>query len=197
MGLTGGIGSGKSTVARMFADLGATVVDADQVAREVVAPGTAGLSRVAEAFPGVVVDGTLDRAALAAIVFADRGALERLEAITHPLIRERLRAVLDGAREGEIVVVDLPLLVEKGWGGDFDVVVTVSAPEEVRRERLLTTRGMTEAQITARMMAQASDGEREEAADVCLLNEDDVGALATAVRELWTWLTSWMARQEG
>ncbi len=197
VGLTGGIGSGKSTVAGMLADLGAHVVDADQIAREVVAPGTPGLDAVAEAFPGVVSDGELDRAALADIVFADRGELERLEAITHPLIRQGIRTRLDAAREGEVVVVDLPLLVEKGWGDDFDVVVAVGADADVRRERLRETRGMSTRQVDERMAAQASDEERRAAADMCLQNDGTVGELTAAVAELWTWLTEAAAQQQG
>ncbi|HHW83579.1 MAG TPA: dephospho-CoA kinase [Actinomycetales bacterium] len=197
VGLTGGIGSGKSTVAGMLADLGAHVVDADQIAHEVVAPGTPGLDAVAEAFPGVVSGGELDRAALADIVFADQGELERLEAITHPLIRQRIRTRLDAAREGEVVVVDLPLLVEKGWGDDFDVVVAVGADADVRRERLRETRGMSTRQVDERMAAQASDEERRAAADMCLQNDGTVGELTAAVAELWTWLTEAAAQQQG
>lgn len=188
VGLTGGIGSGKSTVTRLLADMGAVVVDADQIARDVVAPGTEGLRQVDEAFPGVIRDDGLDRAALAAVVFADPEALARLEAITHPLIRREIAARLEAAAADEIVVVDLPLLVEKGWGGDFDVVVAVAANEDVRRARLRETRGMSDAQISERMAAQASDDERRAAADLTVENDDGFEELAIAVRELWTWL---------
>lgn len=189
VGLTGGIAAGKSVVARRLATLGAGVVDHDVLAREVVAPRSVGLARVAEAFGPDVVGplGELDRAALARLVFADDAARERLNAVLHPLIRE-----LAHEREAEaraaghaVVVHDVPLLVETGQAGRFDVLVVVDAPAEVRVGRLVAERGMTEAQAWARLAAQADDEERLAAADVVLDGSGDVAALEAQVDELW------------
>lgn len=189
VGLTGGIGSGKSTVARMLGELGAVVLDLDALAREVVAPGTPGLAAVEAAFPGVVADGVLDRAALAGIVFSDERARARLEAITHPLIHAETRRHVAGAAADSVVVHDVPLLVEKGLAEGYDVVVVVGASEEARRARL-RARGMDDAMIDARLRAQADDAARRAVADVWLENEGTVEDLRTAVRELWDLLRS-------
>lgn len=185
VGLTGGIGSGKSTVAQLLGGLGAVVVDLDEVARDVVAPGTDGLARVAAAFPGAVTGGELDRAALARIVFAEPAARERLEAITHPLIHaeaERRTADLPG---DAVVVHDVPLLVEKDLGDRYDVVVVVAAPEAVRRTRLRAGRGMDDAAIDARLDAQADDAARRAVADVWVDNGGGLEELRDTVRDLW------------
>ncbi|HZK05155.1 MAG TPA: dephospho-CoA kinase [Actinomycetaceae bacterium] len=185
VGLTGGIGSGKSTVARMLAERGAIVVDADRIAREVVAPGTDGLAAVDREFPGVVVDGVLDRAALAALVFTNPAALGRLEAITHPLIDARISELTAAAGAGNVVVVEVPLLVEKGREGVYDAVVAVGAGEDVRRKRLRETRGMTDDDVTARLANQASDAQRREMADYWIENEGSAADLERAVDEVW------------
>lgn len=185
IGLTGGIGSGKSTVARLLGEFGAVVVDLDAIARDVVAPGTAGLARVGEAFPGVVVDGNLDRAALAEAVFADPAARARLEAITHPLIHAEAGRRVAGLPAGTVVVHDVPLLVEKDLGDRYDVVVVVGAPVEVRRERLRRTRGMADDAIEARLRAQADDAARRAVADAWVENDGTEAELRGVVRELW------------
>lgn len=186
IGLTGGIGAGKSTVTRLLAEKGAVIIDADALAREVVAPGTPGLAAVEKEFPGVVVDGALDRAALAAIVFADPDALDRLEGITHPLIRQRTAELAAEAGEGAVVIHDLPLLVEMGTDQAYDLVVVVAADEEVRRERLRRDRGMTDEEITLRMDAQATDEDRRAVADVWIDNSGEREALEGAVETLWS-----------
>ena len=185
IGLTGGIGAGKSTVTKLLAQHGAVILDADAIARDVVAPGTPGLQAVAEEFPGVVVNGELNRGALASIVFTDLDALDRLEAITHPLIRERTAQLADLAGPDAVVIHDLPLLVETGSDQAYDLVVVVAAEEEVRRERLRRDRGMSEEEITARMAVQASDEDRRAVADVWIDNSGDLAALGETVRTVW------------
>ena len=185
IGLTGGIGAGKSSVTRLLAERGAVIIDADAIAREVVAPETPGLAAVADAFPGVVRGGVLDRGALAAIVFADHEELDRLERITHPLIRERTRELAAAAGEDAVVVHDLPLLVEMGTDEAYDLVVVVAADEDVRRERLRRDRGMTDDEITLRMDAQATDADRRAVADVWIDNSGSIQALEGAVARLW------------
>ncbi|MBD3785095.1 MAG: dephospho-CoA kinase [Micrococcales bacterium] len=167
VGLTGGIGSGKSTAAAALADLGAVVVDADAVAREVVQPGRPALAAIAERFGADLVgdDGALDRAALGRVVFADPAALRDLEAITHPAIWERTAELVAAAPEDAVVVHDMPLLVEKGMTGEYHLVLVVGAPEEVRLERLVHDRGMGEDDARARIAAQADDAARRSAAD--------------------------------
>ena len=185
IGLTGGIGAGKSTVTKLLAQHGAVILDADAIARDVVAPGTPGLQAVAEEFPGVVVNGELNRGALASIVFTDLDALDRLEAITHPLIRERTAQLAELAGPDAVVIHDLPLLVETGSDQAYDLVVVVAAEEEVRRERLRRDRGMSEEEITARMAVQASDEDRRAVADVWIDNSGDLAALGETVRTVW------------
>ncbi|HLV02991.1 dephospho-CoA kinase [uncultured Georgenia sp.] len=187
IGLTGGIGAGKSTVARELERLGAVVIDADALAREVVAPGTAGLRAVAAEFgDGVLTpDGTLDRAALSRVVFADPHARARLEAITHPLIAVETARRLTDLPEDAVVVHDVPLIVEKGLAGDYDLVVVVGADEEVRLDRLVRDRGMSRQDALARIRAQATDEERRAVADVWLDNSGTPEELLAQVRELW------------
>jgi dephospho-CoA kinase len=187
VGLTGGIGSGKSTVAGELAALGARVVDADAVAREVVEPGTPALAAIGERFGAGVVtaDGTLDRPALGRLVFGDPAALRDLEAITHPAIWRRTADLVAQAPAGAVVVHDMPLLVEKGMTGEYHLVVVVAASEETRLRRLVDQRGMSPEDARARIAAQADDARRRAAADVWLDNEGPVDALRMAVRRLW------------
>ena len=186
IGLTGGIGSGKSTVAALLAARGAVVVDADRIAREVVEPGTPGLAAVVGAFgPGVLTaDGALDRAALASIVFADPEARARLDGIVHPLVRARAQEVVARAPEGAVVVQDVPLLVETGQAGQYDLVLVVEADLETRVARL-ALRGLTEEDARARIAAQATDEQRRAVADVVLDNSGAPDALAAQVERLW------------
>jgi dephospho-CoA kinase len=188
VGLTGGIGAGKSEVSSRLAALGAVVVDADKAAREVVKPGTEGLARIVETFgTGVLqADGSLDRAKLAEIVFADEEARGRLNAIVHPLVHEWMVAADVAARSrGDLVVVhDVPLLVEGGRGGQFDVVVVVDAPPDVQVKRL-AGRGMPEEQARARMAAQAARERRLAAADIVIDNSGSLDDLDQRVAEVW------------
>lgn len=190
IGLTGGVGSGKSTVASMFVDRGAFVVDADAVAREVVAVGTEGLSAlVAEFGEGILAtDGSLNRVALAERAFADDAARARLNEITHPRIAARTAELMSRANPGQVVVHDVPLLVELGLMPAYDLVVVVDAPDEVRLARL-EDRGMPEAEARRRMAAQCSRADRLAAADVVLDNSDGLDALEPQVEQLWRELT--------
>lgn len=194
VGLTGGIGSGKSTVSRLLASYGAVVVDADALAREVVAPGTPGLAAVVDAFgPEVLLpDGTLDRPALGARVFADPDALARLNAIVHPLVGERGAALVaqaeaDGA---SLVVHDVPLLVENGLAPLYDEVVVVAASPKTQLDRLVRLRGMTEADARARIAAQAPLAEKLAVATRVLHNDGTEAELADQVARLWVELTT-------
>jgi dephospho-CoA kinase len=193
VGLTGGIGSGKSTVARLLAERGAIVIDADQVAREIVEPGEPALAEIAAHFGAEVLteDGALDRPALAAIVFNDADARRDLEAITHPRIGDRIVARLAQIRLGErsdgasrVVVLDHPLLVETGTTQRCDDVVVVTAPAEVRVRRLVEQRGMDEADARARIAAQADDATRVAAATHVIDNSGDVSELQVALERL-------------
>ena len=185
VGLSGGLGSGKSTVARMLADHGAVVIDADTVAREVVEPGTSGFDAVVARFgDAVVADGRLDRAALARIVFSDERARADLNAIVHPLVARRSEELSAAAPQGAVVVYDVPLLVESGRSERYDVVVIVLASEQVRLDRL-AARGMDEADARSRIAAQASDEQRMAAADVLIQNDGTIDELAGQVTDLW------------
>ncbi|HKE52919.1 MAG TPA: dephospho-CoA kinase [Actinomycetes bacterium] len=193
VGLTGGIGSGKSEVTRRLARRGAVVIDSDMLAREVVEPGTPGLAAVAAEFGAEVLtaNGSLDRAKLAAIVFADPRRLAALNAIVHPLVRARSASLTESAAarsEAAIVVHDVPLLVEAGLAGNFDLVVVVDVPEAVQLDRLVRIRRMTEADAKARIAAQASRERRLAVADYVLDNSGDLDALDAAVDQLWSWL---------
>lgn len=194
IGLTGGIGSGKSTVSRLLADLGAVVVDADLLAREVVAPGSEGLAEVAAAFGADLVraDGSLDREALGARVFPDPEAVQRLNAVLHPRIGaltvERFAAAeAAGAR---LLVHDVPLLVESGLQRGYAAVVVVDVPPEVQLDRLVRLRGMPEEDARARMARQATREQRLAAATHVLHNEGTPEDLERQVRALWDELTS-------
>jgi dephospho-CoA kinase len=186
IGLTGGIGSGKSTVAAQLAAHGAVIVDADRIAREVVAAGTPGLAAVVEAFgPDILTSGgELDRPALAAVVFADAGARARLDAIVHPLVRQRAGEVEGTASADAVVVHDVPLLVETGQAASYDLVLVVEADEEARVARLVG-RGLAESDARARIASQASDEERRAVADVVLDNRGTPGELAAQVDRFW------------
>jgi dephospho-CoA kinase len=173
VGLTGGIASGKSVVAARLAEHGAVVVDADVIAREVVEPGTPALARIADAFgDGVIAaDGSLDRAALGAIVFADPERLAVLNGITHPAVLEeshRRFAAAGAADPDAVVVYDVPLLTEVRGKAEFDVVVVVSAPEEVRIERMVSLRGMSRDDAERRIRSQAPDEQRRAMADIVI-----------------------------
>jgi dephospho-CoA kinase len=188
VGLTGGIAAGKSEVAAYLTRLGATVVDHDVLARQVIEPGSPGLAAVAADFDGVLAeDGSLDRAALAARVFADPTARARLNAIIHPLVQHAAteaeeRAVAAGAT---VVVHDIPLLVETGGAGHMDEVLVVDAPEELRVRRLVEGRGMTEEHAWSRLAAQADDEERRAVATVVLDGSGPVAALQEQVDRVW------------
>lgn len=187
VGLTGGIGSGKSEVSRRLAAFGAVVVDADVLAREVVARGTDGLAAVVELFgPGILTaEGDLDRTALAARVFADPGQRRRLEQIVHPRVRARAAEIEAAAGPGAIVVHDIPLLVETSQADTFDVVVVVDVPADIQVRRLVQGRQMTEEEARARIDAQASRAERAAVADHVIDNSGGLSDLDAAVRELW------------
>ncbi|MBE3074618.1 MAG: dephospho-CoA kinase, partial [Actinobacteria bacterium] len=187
IGLTGGIGSGKSTVAQRFRELGAVVIDADELARGVVAVGSTGLAAIRERFGEAVVapDGSLDRGALGEIVFADAQARKDLEAITHPLIAARTRSLVAAAAPERIVVHDVPLLVELEMAADYHLTVVVGADEAVRMARLTGGRGFTAADARARIAAQAGDSARRGLADAWLDNNGTVGGLLAQVDALW------------
>jgi dephospho-CoA kinase len=189
IGLTGGIGAGKSTVSEALAAHGAVVVDADRIAREVVERGSPGLEAVAAAFgPRVLTaDGDLDRPALAAVVFADPDARRRLDGIVHPLVRRRAGELELAAREADpdaVVVHDVPLLVETGQAASYDVVLVVEAAEDVRLPRLVA-RGLTEDDARARIAAQATDEQRRAVADVVLHNDGTPEELRAQVDRFW------------
>jgi dephospho-CoA kinase len=190
VGLTGGIGSGKSSVSALLAAKGAVIVDADAITREVQAPGSPVLAAIAERFGAdmLAADGSLDRAALAAVVFGDADALKALNGIVHPAVRDemnrRVDAVLDTDR---VVVLDVPLLVENPRGG-LAATVVVDCPVEVAVERLVRHRGFDEADARARMARQATRGQRLAVATYVVDNSGDHAALAAAVDGLWAWL---------
>ena len=187
VGLTGGIGSGKSTVAERFRELGAVVIDADLIAREVVAAGSPGLAAVRQRFGDAVIapDGSLDRASLGAIVFADTKARKDLEAIAHPLIQARTAALMGSAASHEIVVHDVPLLAELDLAAAYHLTVVVGADDDIRVARLTGGRGFTEADARARIAAQVGDQVRRAAADVWLDNNGTVHGLLGQVDALW------------
>jgi dephospho-CoA kinase len=194
VGLTGGIGSGKSEVSRRLAAAGAVVLDADRAAREVVKPGSPGLAQVAARFGPEVVrqDGSMDRERVAAIVFNDPAKLAELNAIVHPLVRDWMAAAEQAAAEAAeaagqdaIVVQDVPLLAENGLAAMYDVVIVVDVPPEVQKDRLVRHRGMTADQAAARMAAQASREERLAIADIVIVNDGSLDALGRRVEEVW------------
>jgi len=186
VGLTGGVGAGKSAVSALLAGHGAIVIDADAIAREVVAPGTEGYDAVVARFgPGVVApDGSLDRSAIAAIVFADEAARKDLNAIVHPLVGRRSAEVMSAVPKDAIVVYDVPLLVEGGLSEGFDCVVVVEADTQIRLARL-ADRGLPERDARARMAAQASDEQRRAVAHEVISNNGSRETLAGQVTALW------------
>ncbi len=194
VGLTGGIGSGKSAVSRLLAEHGAVVVDADLVAREVVAPGSPGLARVVGRFGAEVLqqDGALDRAALGARVFADPVELQALNAIVHPLVGERTAELLEQARASgaQVVVHDVPLLVENSLTGMYDAVVVVAATPETQLDRLVRLRGMAEQEARQRIAAQAPLADKLAVATHVVSNDGPLQELAPQVDRLWHDLTS-------
>jgi len=187
VGLTGGAASGKSTVSAILEDLGAVVVDADVLAREVVARGTDGLAEVVEAFgPGVLTtEGQLDRPAMGAIVFRDVERRRVLEAIVHPRVRSRAAEIEASAPEGAVVVHDIPLLTETGQGDAFDAVVVVDVPVETQVERMTSLRGLTVADARARVAAQASREERLAVATHVVDNTGTLDELRARVAEVY------------
>ncbi|HEY9437229.1 MAG TPA: dephospho-CoA kinase [Streptomyces sp.] len=192
VGLTGGIGAGKSEVSRLLSVYGAVLIDADRIAREVVEPGTPGLAAVVERFgPGILTaDGALNRPSLGAIVFADPEKLAALNAIVHPLVGARSAELERAAGADAVVVHDVPLLTENGLAPLYDLVVVVDASPETQLDRLVRLRGMTEADARARMAAQASREERRAVADVIIDNDGPREALEPQVRALWSQLAA-------
>lgn len=193
IGLSGGIGSGKSTVATMLAELGACVIDADRVGHETYLPGSEGFRRIVEAFgPGVVgPDGKIDRPALGRIVFTDTGALARLNAIVHPLIVAELFRRIAAAREESSdrpVVIEAAILAEAGWRALFDRLWVVSVRPETAIARVTASRGMTREDVERRLAAQMPDAERRRLADVVIENEGSRDELRARVEEAWNQL---------
>ncbi|MGL5858461.1 MAG: dephospho-CoA kinase [Angustibacter sp.] len=187
VGLTGGIGAGKSTVAGVLREAGALVVEADVVARQVVAPGTRGLTAVVREFGDQVLDpdGALDRPALARLAFADPDRRRALEAITHPLVAARTEELVAAAPADAVVVHDVPLLVEKDMGAQYHLVVVVDAPEAVREQRLVAGRGMDAQDVRLRIRCQADDSSRRAAADVWLDNDRSPRDVRSDIKVLW------------
>ncbi|GAB3925889.1 dephospho-CoA kinase [Kribbella albertanoniae] len=190
VGLTGGIGSGKSAVSSRLAARGAIVIDSDVLAREVVAKGTDGLAEVVAAFgPGVLTaDGEMDRPAVGRIVFGDADARRRLEAVIHPRVRARAAEIEAAAPDDAIVVHDIPLLVETGQADGFDVVLVVDVPAAVQLERLTQQRKMAESEAEQRIASQATREQRLAVADVVVENDGTLAELDTRVDEVWTTL---------
>jgi dephospho-CoA kinase len=183
--LTGGIGSGKSTVADFLDELGAYVIDSDQLARDVVERGTPGYEAVLAAFgDGILTDGEIDRAKLAEIVFKDAVARATLESIIHPLVRDAAEKMVKSLPADAVVINQIPLLVETDGAKRFDFVITVSADEDIRRRRLIE-RGMKEYEITKRLAAQVNDAAREAIANSIIRNNGSIDELRQVVEELW------------
>jgi dephospho-CoA kinase len=191
VGLTGGAASGKSTVSAMLADLGAVIVDADILAREVVARDTEGLAEVVAEFgPEVLTeDGVLDRSALGALVFADADRRRALEAIIHPRVRSRAAEIEAAAPPGSVVVHDIPLLAETGQAGSFDAVIVVDVPTEVQLDRMVRLRGMTAVEAQARIDAQASREDRLAVATHVVDNTGSLEQLRRRVAEVYAALS--------
>jgi dephospho-CoA kinase len=187
VGLTGGIGAGKSEVSRRLAAQGAVIIDADAAARDVVAPGTEGLAEVTEAFGRdlLLPDGGLDRARLGDLVFADPEQRARLNAIIHPKVGERMAELEQAAGPGAIVVHDVPLITENGLASAYDVVVVVDVPPRTQIDRLVKLRGMTRDQAKARIAAQATREQRLAIADMVVDNSSSLTELDRQVGDLW------------
>ena len=188
--LTGGIGSGKSTVGQIFAQLGATVIDSDQLARDVIERGSIGFNEVVAKFGDEILkNGEIDRQILASLVFKDPAKRAELEQITHPLIRKAFTKVVSSASPDSIVINQIPLLVESNHDYKFDHIITVSASESIRSERLIK-RGLTNEQIKQRMQAQATDQMREGIADSVIVNEKSEQEITDQVEKIWEQLSS-------
>lgn len=187
IGLTGGIGAGKSTVSSTFSDLGGIVVDGDVIAREVVEPGTEGLAKLVDAFGRDILheDGALNRPALAAVAFSDDEKRQTLNGIVHPLVAHRRAELIEAAAQDAVVIEDIPLLVESQMAPMFPLVIVVNADAELRVERLIEYRGFTEQDARARIAAQATEEQRRAVADVWLDNSGSAGALVEQARGLW------------
>lgn len=187
VGLTGGIGSGKSEASRRFVTCGAVLIDADQAARDVVGIGTPGLAKVVDEFGPEVLspDGSLDRERVASIVFADPDALQRLNAIVHPLVGERMAAIAADAPSDAVLLYDVPLIAENNMAKGFDVVVVVDVPPEMQLDRLVRIRGMSEADAKARMAHQATRDQRLAIADIVIDNSGTLDELDRQVRAAW------------
>ncbi|UYQ61529.1 dephospho-CoA kinase [Streptomyces peucetius] len=191
VGLTGGIGAGKSEVSRRLVSYGAVLVDADRIAREVVEPGTPGLAAVVDAFGPEVLgaDGSLDRPKLGSIVFTDPERLAVLNGIVHPLVGARSRELEQAAGPDDVVVHDVPLLTENNLQSLYDLVIVVDASPETQLERLVELRGMTESEARSRMAAQATREQRLAVADIVIDNDGPLEKLEPQVREVWNELT--------
>ncbi|MFF4868999.1 dephospho-CoA kinase [Streptomyces sp. NPDC000961] len=187
VGLTGGIGAGKSEVSRLFVSYGAVLIDADRIAREVVEPGTPGLAAVVEAFGEDVLtaEGVLDRPKLGSLVFSDPDRLATLNAIVHPLVGARSAELESRAETGDVVVHDVPLLTENGLAPLYDLVVVVDASPETQLDRLVRLRGMEESEARARMAAQATRAQRLAVADLVIDNDGPLDELEPQVRKAW------------
>ena len=183
--LTGGIGSGKSAVAEFLQECGAVIIDSDQLARDVIERGTEGFEVVLAAFGDTVLtDGEIDRSTLAEIVFQDEDQRKKLEGIIHPLVREAAESLMKKLPSDSVVINQIPLLVETNGAKRFDYIITVSASEDLRRQRLLQ-KGLKDYEITKRMQAQVNDAAREEIADSIIRNEGSLEDLERIVEDLW------------
>jgi len=183
--LTGGIGSGKTMVGEIFVELGALVVDSDQLAREVVERGSKGFDLIVTEFGDEILkNGDLDRAALASLIFKDPKKRAKLEEITHPLIRQSFAKIVSSAGSDSIIINQIPLLVESKHDYKFDHVITISASEKIRTERLLK-RGLTLTQIDQRMKAQATDAQREVISDTVIVNDKSEQELLAQIEKVW------------
>ncbi|WP_458085538.1 dephospho-CoA kinase [Streptomyces malaysiensis] len=199
LGLTGGIGAGKSEVSRILTSLGAVLIDSDRIAREVVESGTPGLAAVVAEFgPEVLTgEGRLDRPRLGAIVFNDPERLSALNAIVHPLVRDRSAELQSAAAPDAVVVHDVPLLAENNLAPLYDLVMVVDATPETQLDRLVRLRGMAEDEARARMAAQATRAERLAIADVVIDNNGPIEALEPQVGKVWADLVRRAADAEG
>jgi dephospho-CoA kinase len=186
LGISGGIGSGKSTAAKMFADLGAIHIDADAIAKEVLEPGQVGYESVLEKFGDGILDssGNIDRKELAKLVFNDSAKLSQLEDIIHPAVIARVAQIRESLPETSIVLYDTPLLLEKQMQAQFDKIIMVLAPTELRESRLIA-RGLAAPDIAARMRNQASDDARRDVADYILVNDGTLESFRTQVEQVW------------
>ena len=187
LGLTGGIGSGKSTAARMFADLGAIVIDADAIAKEVLEPGQVGYESVVNNFGEEILDssGNIDRVILAGKVFESSIKLKELEEIVHPAVANKVAQIRESLPAGSTIIYDTPLLIEKSLQQQFDQVIVVLAPEDLRTQRLLA-RGLAQNDIIARMSNQATDEQRREIANYVISNSSTLVELREEVQKVWT-----------